>query len=350
MLFDDKTLEQWIRPEMLNFKAYQSAREQLVDEEVIFLDANENPLYDESLSRYPDPIQRELRLAIANRQGVAMENVLMTNGSDEAVDLLIRATCTAGVNSIAVLPPTYGMYEVAANLNGVEVMKVPLDEQFQPDMDALFSSVDQDCRLLFLCSPNNPTGNLMDPGKVQEIICRFQGFVVIDEAYLEFTKENSWANKLLDYENLVVLRTFSKAWGMAGVRLGYLFANEILITVLQKMKPPYNVSEFAQRAGQRALFEVDELMLKVSIIVRERQRLASTLKRFPVVQKVYGSEANFLLVKVSDADLVWRCLLENGVLVRNRNTEPGCEDCLRISVGTKTQNNQLIQILKQLKP
>ncbi|QMU28436.1 histidinol-phosphate transaminase [Adhaeribacter radiodurans] len=339
-----------VRPNIRGMKPYSSARDEFEGEASIFVDANENNLgsmaANQHYNRYPDPHQKELKAAIAQIKGVKPEQIFLGNGSDEAIDLLIRLVCQPGHDQILAFSPTYGMYEVSANLNDVELKLVRLDENFQLQLNKLQGQIHSEIKIIFICTPNNPSGNLINRSSIEYILQSFSGLVVIDEAYIDFSSEDSWLTQLSTYPNLVVLQTFSKAWGMAALRLGMAFASEEVISFLNKIKPPYNINEATQQIALEALQNSARLPEMVKEIKESREILVKALKHLPVVKKVYPSDANFILVEVTDANAVYAYLLNNGIVVRNRTTQPGCFNCLRISVGTKSENGKLVTCLK----
>lgn len=334
-----------VRPNILNLTPYSSARSEFKGKADIFLDANENP-FENGLNRYPDPLQEKLKSRISDLKNVPARNIFLGNGSDEAIDLLIRIFCEPGQDHILILPPTYGMYQVAADIAGVEVRKVPLDQNFQPDVAAIHRATEPNTKILFLCSPNNPTGNMADPAIIRQIAEQFPGIVVVDEAYIDFTHTPGSITLLSEFPKLVVLQTLSKAWGLAGIRLGMAFAGEEIIGLLNKVKPPYNINLLSQ---EKALEMLEKPLLKdemVRILLQERQCLTDALQYFPFVQHLYPSDANFLLVKVNDPDRLYEYLTQCGLIVRNRSTVHRCEGCLRISVGTPEENTALLKALE----
>ncbi len=331
-------------------RAYSSARDEFKGAASVFLDANENnlgSLAGEGFNRYPDPHQKKLKSRIAEIKGVRPEQIFLGNGSDEAIDLLFRMVCRPGQDSMLHLPPTYGMYEVSANLNEVEMQAVQLTADFQVPVEEVLLQVKSETKIIFICSPNNPTGNLIEAESIEDILESFHGLVVVDEAYIDFSDEPSWTTRLKEFPNLVVLQTFSKAWGMAGLRLGLAFASEELITVLDKIKPPYNINESTQALALEALEREEALKDMVEEIVQERELLLQSLPDLPTVEQVYPSDANFILVKVKDADGLYKFLLGKGIVVRNRSSLPGCEGCLRISVGTLEENQELLKAIAE---
>ncbi|MBX0334756.1 histidinol-phosphate transaminase [Pontibacter sp. HSC-14F20] len=345
-------LESIVRPNVLKMKSYSSARDEFKGVANVFIDANENnlgSLAGEGYNRYPDPHQKKLKEKIAEIKGVKASQIFLGNGSDEAIDLLFRMVCRPDQDSMLHLPPTYGMYEVSANLNEVQLDAVQLTPDFQIPVLEVLRQVKETTKLIFVCSPNNPTGNLIEAESIETLLDNFDGLVVVDEAYIDFADAPSWATRLAVYPNLVVLQTFSKAWGMAGLRLGMAFASEEIIALLDKIKPPYNINEATQELALKALEQTEQLAYMIEEIVQEREMLMQALPTLDVVEKVYPSDANFLLVKVKDANRLYTYLLEQGIVVRNRSSLPGCEGCLRISIGTVDENQQLFQALANFK-
>jgi len=337
-----------IRPNIKDLVPYSSARDEFTGEAKVFLDANENSLGSPLLkwyNRYPDPHQQVLKEKLSHIKGIAPAHIFLGNGSDEAIDILYRAFCEPGRHNVVVCPPTYGMYEVSAHINNVAVRKVPLTEAFQLDLEAMEAAVDEDTRIIWLCSPNNPTGNSLDRGDIEMILNNFDGIVVVDEAYINFSRHRSFIADLADYPNLVILQTLSKAWGLAALRVGMAFASADIIGIMNRIKPPYNINEAAQQLASDALEEVEQVNEMIRILVTERERLAAALETHPLVQHVYPSDANFLLVKVNGGRKVYDFLLTQGIVVRDRSTTPGCADCIRITVGTPTENEILLRAL-----
>jgi histidinol-phosphate aminotransferase len=324
---------------------YSSARDEYEGKEGIFLDANESPFGP--LNRYPDPRQRELRAAISNLKGVAEENIFLGNGSDEVIDLCYRIFCNPGTDRAVIFPPTYGMYGVSAAINDVEVIKVPLDENFCLDIQALTPFLTDDrIKLIFICSPNNPTGNSMDAESIEFIIRNFQGIVVIDEAYADFSGKPSFIEKTGQYENLIVTQTFSKAMGMAAARVGMAFASPAILKYFFRVKPPYNISTLNQEAALERLSDFKPVTIQTETLIAERRRLSEKLAMIPLVEKVWPSDANFLLVKVKDADAVYNALINKNIVIRNRNRE--ISGCLRITAGTRSENDRLLDELSKI--
>ncbi|MEM6894091.1 MAG: histidinol-phosphate transaminase [Bacteroidota bacterium] len=338
-----------IRPSVKALKPYSSARDEYVSDgsEMVFLDANENP-YSNGVNRYPDPYQRGLKQKLSEIKGVPTNNIVLGNGSDEVLDLLFRAFCEPNRDNVITLPPTYGMYKVLAGVNAIENREVLLTKEFQPDVKGILNVVDSKSKLLFLCSPNNPTGNSFESSLVRQLLDAFEGLVVIDEAYIDFAETESWLNVLNDYPNLVVTQTLSKAYGMAGIRLGICYASEEIITVLNRIKPPYNVNELTQQRALERLQKKEAIQEEISEILRQKRTLMETLETLPFVNKVHDSEANFILAKVDDANKRYQQLLDQKVVVRNRSNQPLCENTLRFTVGTESENKMLISLLKQM--
>ncbi|AIZ65156.1 histidinol phosphate aminotransferase [Hymenobacter sp. DG25B] len=344
-------LDSLVRPNIRTMKPYSSARDEFQGEAHVMLDANENSLGSagpERFNRYPDPMQRAVKAELALLKGVRPEQIFLGNGSDEAIDLLVRLTCTPGQDSILILPPTYGMYEVAANLNDVRIERLPLTADFQLSAETVAGVLASEAKLVFLCSPNNPTGNLLHADAIEEILRGFRGLVVVDEAYADFADAPSWTTRLDEFPNLVVLQTFSKAWGLAGLRLGMAFASPEVIRYLNKIKPPYNVSEATQQHALEALRDAARFEQMRRELLVGRDWLQARLPALPIVEQVFPSDANFLLVRFRpDATAVYDFLLGRGIVVRNRTTQPGCAGTLRLTVGTPQENEQLLQALQE---
>ncbi len=342
-------LDNIVRENVKGLKPYSSARDEYVSDgsKMVFLDANENP-FENGVNRYPDPQQRSLKAVLAGNKGIRLDNILLGNGSDEVLDLLFRAFCEPGKDNVITLPPTYGMYQVLSGINTVENRNVLLDPDFQPNVEAILETIDGHSKLLFLCSPNNPTGNSLSTQKISRLLKEFKGLVVIDEAYIDFSSEQSWVSKLLEYPNLVITQTLSKAYGMAGIRLGICIASPDIISVLNKIKPPYNVNELTQLKALERVSKVDEIQGEVSKILKEREKLEKALGDISFVKSIYPSDANFILAKVDDATLRYNQLLKKGVVVRNRTTQPLCENTLRFTVGTSEENRMLITAMNAI--
>jgi len=336
-----------VRKNILSLKPYSSARDEFTGEAEIFLDANENP-YPSPYNRYPDPLQRKLKEKIATIKHVDPSQIFLGNGSDEAIDLLIRAFCEPNRDSILITDPTYGMYSVCAGINAVNVRQLLLTRDFDLDINAFSGAYDDKTKIIFLCSPNNPTGNLLNRDKIVEVLLNFPGLVVIDEAYIDFAKTQSFIQELDQFPNLVVLQTFSKAWGLAGLRLGMCFGPEPLISVLNKIKYPYNVNIATQEIALSALDHEQKKDSWVKDILIERAKLIKDLQSLSTVECIFPSDSNFVLVRVKDAPGSYRYLTEHGIIVRDRSRVSLCNNCLRITVGTPDENKSLIEALKQL--
>lgn len=341
-----KNLKELVRPNVWEMKPYSSARNEFHGEASVFLDANENP-WNLPYNRYPDPMQWALKERIAELKGVDRESIFVGNGSDEAIDLIIRAFCTPSVDTITTITPSYGMYEVAADVNDVACVKVQLDKDFDLNAEALLKKTDSTTKVIFLCSPNNPSGNILKREELYKILNAFQGIVVIDEAYIDFSTEPSFLNELKKYPNLIVLQTLSKAWGAAGIRLGMAFSSPEIITILNKIKYPYNVNQLTQDYALEVLNNVDGMQEQLRMILSERARLENILRETPFSFKVYPTEANFILAEVGDANAVYSYLVGRGIVVRNRNNVTLCRGCLRITIGTPEENELLIETLKE---
>ena len=340
-------LEQLIRPWIADLKPYSSARDEFSGSKdgITFLDANENP-FETGVNRYPDPRQRSLKAVLAKEKGVSQEQLILGNGSDEILDLLFRIFCEPGQDKVMILPPTYGMYKVLADINRVECQVVPLDEDFQPDVDSILEEITPQTKIIFLCSPNNPTGNLMAPERIRKLLDRTSCVVVIDEAYIDFSGSSSWSEQLENYPRLVVIQTLSKAYGLAGIRLGMALANPVVVEAMNRIKPPYNVNQLTQ---ERALERLDSgLGTEVEEILTQRDELARSLADIHFVKEVFPSDANFILIRVDDGPGRYRVIMDRGIVLRDRSTQHGCENTLRITVGTPSENQQLIKVLKQI--
>ena len=338
-----------VRENIKGLSPYSSARDEYVSDgsEMVFLDANENP-FENGVNRYPDPQQRSLKEVLAQQKGVKPSNILFGNGSDEVLDLIFRAFCEPKEDNIITLPPTYGMYKVLSGINNIENREVLLTNDFQPNTKEILEAADANSKLLFLCSPNNPTANSFSSGKILHLLKNFQGIVVIDEAYIDFSNEESWVQKLGDFNNLIVTQTLSKAYGMAGIRLGICFASEELIQILNKIKPPYNVNELTQKKALERILNVEKVNSEIVEILKERDVLSKVLLQLNFVTQVYDTDANFVLAKVDNATNRYNQLLKKGIVVRNRTTQPLCENTLRFTIGTKQENEKLIQVLKEI--
>jgi histidinol-phosphate aminotransferase len=337
------------RENIKNLRPYSTARDEYKGQASVYLDANENsfgsPL-PADYNRYPDPLQLDLKDAISKIKGVPIENTFLGNGSDEAIDLLYRAFCEPAKDNVIILPPTYGMYEVSANINNVEVRKVNLLPNYQLDLNGIAEAIDSNTKIIFICSPNNPTGNSIIRTDIETILANFQGLVVIDEAYINFAKQRSFIKELTEYPNLVILQTFSKAWGLAALRLGMAFAARPTIDILNKVKPPYNINQATQDLALAALQNVNQVNEWIKLTVEEREKLSADLVELDIVNKVYPSDANFVLAEVTDASGIYHYLVNQGIIIRDRSKVTLCEDCLRISIGTPAENQTLLTALK----
>jgi len=339
------------RENIKNLRPYSTARDEYKGQASVFLDANENsygsPL-EQNYNRYPDPLQLDLKDAISKIKGVPIENTFLGNGSDEAIDLLYRAFCEPGKDNVIILPPTYGMYEVSAEINNVEVRKVNLLPNYQLDLDGIAAAIDEHTKIIFICSPNNPTGNSIIRTDIETVLANFQGLVVIDEAYINYARQKTFISELTEYPNLVILQTFSKAWGLAALRLGMAFSARPVIDILNKVKPPYNINQATQDIALEALKNVAQVNDWIKSTVEERTLLTEALSALPLVKKVHPSDANFLLVAMENANGIYNALVDQGIIVRDRSKVTLCEGCLRITIGTPEENNTLIQALKSL--
>jgi histidinol-phosphate aminotransferase len=341
-------LNKLLRENIKNLVPYSSARDEFTGEAKVFLDANENSLgspLTKWYNRYPDPHQTKLKDAISKVKSVSTEQIFLGNGSDECIDILYRCVCNPDKDNIIICPPTYGMYEVSANINDIEIRKAPLLDNFQLNLAHIETLVDENTKLIWICSPNNPTGNSMNREDVETVLNNFNGLVIVDEAYINFSRHKSFIPDLADYPNLVVLQTFSKAWGMAGLRLGMAFASPEIIEVLGRVKAPYNVNQVTQDLAIKALDEVGQVNDMITELVQMREALKGVFEKLPLVEKIYDSDANFLLMKVRDAKAVYENLLTKGIVVRDRSNVQLCENCLRITVGTEKENTILVDAL-----
>jgi histidinol-phosphate aminotransferase len=339
-----------VRSNIKNMSPYASARSEFKGSAEVFLDANENsfgsPTINENYSRYPDPLQLQLKAAVAKIKNVNAENIFLGNGSDESIDLIIRAFCEPRIDNIIICPPTYGMYEVSANINDTIIKKISLTNDFQLDLDSISAGIDEQTKVVFVCSPNNPTGNSLNYEDIEELLNNFKGIVVIDEAYINFSKQKSFIADLKNYPNLIIIQTLSKAWGLAALRLGMAFADVEIIEILNKIKPPYNVNGLTQEKALEALDNMAWVNEHIKLAVAEREILVKQLVEFKAVLKVYPSDANFILVKFENSNAVFQYLLNEGIIIRNRSTVVLCEDCLRITIGTKSENELLVNKLR----
>ena len=335
-----------LRENIKRLKPYSSARDDFSGEASVWIDANENP-FNTGVNRYPDPHQRELKVCLAQIKGVKPENVFIGNGSDEIIDLLYRVTCDPGKANAIVMPPTYGMYAVSAEINDVAITKVFLREDFSVDTEAVLAAVNENTRLIFVCSPNNPTGNLVPIDVIETIASKFDGLVVVDEAYIDFTTSKSAVSLIEKYPNIFVMQTLSKAWGLAGARVGVGIGSKDLLTVMDKVKAPYNVNILSQQVALNSLNDIEAFRAKVDIIVEQRDWLSAELSKLDIVEKVYPSDANFLLVKFKDTANLFQFLLDCGIVARDRSKEKWCEGCIRLTVGTPDENEMLVKALNQ---
>jgi len=339
-------IDKLLRNNIRQLLPYSCARDEFKGEASVYLDANENP-YNAPFNRYPDPLQWEVKEQIAKVKGVPTENIFLGNGSDEPIDLLFRAFCEPRIDNVVAIEPTYGMYKVSAGINDVEYRKVLLDENFQFSADKLLAASNLYTKIIWLCSPNNPTGNSLNRDEIIKLLKAFEGIVVLDEAYIDFASEKSFAEKLTDYPNLVILQTFSKAWGSAAIRLGMAFASTEIIAVLNKIKYPYNINILTQKQALKALQNVEQVKEWVKTLLAERTVLTNALQQLSFVQHIYPTDANFVLVKVADANAVYKYLVDKSIIVRNRNTVSLCMGCVRITVGTPEENRTLLEELKK---
>ena len=343
-------LDDLVRENIKKLKPYSSARSEFRGNAEVFIDANENgygsPL-DENFHRYPDPLQWQLKQEISKVKGVPPQNIFIGNGSDEVIDIAFRIFCEPKKDNVIICPPTYGMYKVCANVNDIEVREVLLTQDFQLNVEGILSACNENTKLFFICSPNNPTGNDLDRMDIELLLNNFSGIIMIDEAYINFSRQKTFITELTEYENLIVMQTLSKAWGLAALRLGLGFASEKIIDLFNKVKPPYNINRASQELGIKALANIQKVNQNIKNIVEQRNWLHQELQHFNFVKIIYASDANFILVKVDDADKLYQYLLLNGIIVRNRSKEPLCENCIRITVGTKEENDALIKALKK---
>jgi len=341
-----------LRENIKTLVPYSSARDEYQGEASVFLDANENafgsPL-EQQFNRYPDPLQYAVKKRLSEIKGVPPRNIFLGNGSDEAIDILFRSFCNPGVDNVILVPPTYGMYQVSANINDVAVRNVPLTEDFQLNLEGIAEAIDKHTKLIFVCSPNNPTGNSMNRADVETLLANFNGLVVVDEAYINFSRQKTFIQELTEYANLVVLQTLSKAWGLAGLRVGMAFASEEIIEVMNKVKPPYNINEASQQLALQALANIEQVNNWIKETLIQRDNLVLQLKDFDFVLDIYPSDANFILVKTTDPKGIYNFLVEKGIIVRDRSKVDLCAGCLRITVGTPQENNTLIQTLQDFK-
>ena len=348
-MISEFNIQQLVRANVAQMKPYSSARDEVKQDgrEMTFLDANENP-FENGVNRYPDPQQGNLKALLALQQNVKQEQILLGNGSDEVLDLLFRAFSDPKQDNVITLPPTYGMYKVLANLNEIEDREVVLKQDFEPNVEAILKKTDQHTKMIFLCSPNNPTGNTFSEAAITELLQNFCGLVVIDEAYIDFSEKKSWLERLEEFSNLVVTQTLSKAYGMAGIRLGICYASEEIIKILNKIKPPYNVNQLTQQKAAERLANQEEVQQEIRKILQQRKFLGQELPKMSFLKEIFPSEANFILARVDNADLRYHQLLEKEIVVRNRSSHQLCENTIRFTVGTEIENKKLLQALKEL--
>jgi len=341
-----------IRGNIKNLVPYSSARDEFKGDASVYLDANENafgsPL-EQQYNRYPDPLQYKVKKRLSDIKGVPPRNIFLGNGSDEAIDILFRSFCNPGIDNVILVPPTYGMYEVSANINDIEARKVMLTEEYQLNLEGIAEAIDKNTKLIFICSPNNPTGNSINRDDIETLLANFNGLVVIDEAYINFSRQKTFIQELTEYANLVVLQTLSKAWGLAGLRIGMAFASEEIIEVMNKVKPPYNINEASQELALKALDNVEQVNGWIKETLAQRDKLVLNLKHFDFVLDIYPSDANFILVKMTDPKAIYSFLVDKGIIVRDRSKVDLCEGCLRITVGTPAENDILLETLQQYK-
>ena len=336
-----------VRENVKSMKPYSSARDEFEDfdtADIIFLDANENP-FQNGVNRYPDPQQSAVKKVLAKQRKVKTNQILLGNGSDEVLDLLFRAFCEPKVDNVITLPPTYGMYGVLANINAVENREVLLSENFQPQLGKILDKIDSNTKIIFLCSPNNPTGNTFTDGNIAFLLQNFNGLIVIDEAYIDFSKKDSWISEMDAYPNLIITQTLSKAYGLAGIRLGICYASPEIIAVLNKIKPPYNVNELTQLRALERLSNPEKIKSEITSIITQRVELLKVLSNVKFVEKLFPTEANFILIKVDNANKRYDELIAKGIVIRNRTTQPLCDNCLRLTIGTEEENKKLINEL-----
>lgn len=342
-----KPLEQLVRKNIWSLAPYSSARDEYSGKEAhVFLDANENP-YNAPYNRYPDPLQRDVKKLLERIKGVPAENIFLGNGSDEAIDLPYRIFCEPGRDNVVSIVPTYGMYQVCADINDIECRQVLLDDNFQLHADAVLQACDEHTKIIWLCSPNNPTGNSLDRDEMMKVVEGFDGIVIVDEAYIDFAQQLSLRQELPTHPNLIILQTMSKAWGSAAIRLGMAFASKEIIAIYNKVKYPYNVNLLTQQQAMKMLKDPFEVDKTVKIILQERNRLMLAFRELPLCEQIYPTDANFFLARVTDAKRIYDYLVDKGIIVRNRSRIQLCQNCLRITIGTRTENNELLSALRQ---
>jgi histidinol-phosphate aminotransferase len=351
MISIDKIISK-VRKNIAQLKPYSSARDEFKGSADVFLDANENPfgspISEGNYNRYPDPMQWKLKQEIAKVKLVSEKNIFIGNGSDEPIDILFRVFCEPGKDQILICPPTYGMYEVSANINDVKIQKVNLTEDFQLDVTGILDAIEPNTKMIFICSPNNPSGNLMKAEDAKKVLRSFEGIVIIDEAYIDFADDRSFLNILNEFPNLVILQTFSKAYGMAGLRIGMSFAHEEIISIMNKVKPPYNLNEFSIEQGIKAIQNSKKVKEWVEEINNEKLIIKNQLEKLKIVEKVFPSEANFFLVKFKNATQIYNALTKKGIVVRDRSSQVNCDNCLRITIGTSEENKTLLFELNKI--
>ena len=342
-----KPLEQLVRKNIWSLAPYSSARDEYSGKEAhVFLDANENP-YNAPYNRYPDPLQRDVKKLLERVKGVPAENIFLGNGSDEAIDLPYRIFCEPGRDNVVSIAPTYGMYQVCADINDIECRQVLLDDSFQLHADAVLKACDEHTKIIWLCSPNNPTGNSLNRDEILKIIEGFEGIVIVDEAYIDFAQQLSLRQELPTHPNLIILQTMSKAWGSAAIRLGMAFASKEIIAIYNKVKYPYNVNQLTQQQAMEMLKDPFEVDKTVKILLQERNRLMLAFRELPICEQIFPTDANFFLTRVTDAKGIYDYLVDKGIIVRNRSRIQLCQNCLRITIGTRTENNELLSALRQ---
>ncbi|EDP95846.1 histidinol-phosphate transaminase [Kordia algicida OT-1] len=342
-------IQNLLRENIKTLKPYSSARDEYKasGSEMVFLDANENP-YENGVNRYPDPKQKDVKVALAKVKNCNPENIVLGNGSDEILDLIFRAFCEPKEDNIIILPPTYGMYKVLAEINDINIKEVVLSKTFQPKADEILNTANKNSKILFLCSPNNPTGNSFDIATVEKLLKEFNGIIVIDEAYIDFSGQESWLNRLEEFPNLIIIQTLSKAYGMAGIRLGICYASFTIVEILNRIKPPYNVNLLTQSYALKRIEDQESVNIEIAEIQKNKEQLAEALKEVGFVSEIYPSDANFILVKVDDANLRYNQLIKKGIVIRNRTTQALCENCLRFTVGTNVENQRLLKALNEI--
>ncbi|QJD98016.1 histidinol-phosphate transaminase [Mucilaginibacter robiniae] len=341
-----------LRENIKNLKPYSSARDEFQGEASVYLDANENafgsPL-EQQYNRYPDPLQMEVKKRLSDIKGVPTSNIFLGNGSDEAIDILFRSFCNPGIDNVILVPPTYGMYEVSANINNIAIQRMPLTTDYQLNVDGILNAINEHTKLIFVCSPNNPTGNSINRNDIETLLTSFNGLVIVDEAYINFSSQQSFIENLTQYQNLVVLQTLSKAWGLAGLRVGMAFASNEVIDVMNKVKPPYNINEASQQLALQALQNTEQVNSWIQEVLQERDKLIIQLQSLDFVLNIYPSDANFILVKTTDARGIYNFLVQHGIIVRDRSKVELCEGALRITIGKPEENSKLIETLKNFK-